>query len=598
LLVIFAVTAHLGCRNKSATFDEPYDLVAAWLHTFYGDFRCDPEDPPLWKYYAVVGRHAGDMAIDRQTSLWQEMLRKHASGWYYAIDTLYHTPQNNADDLIRSVRDRMIGVGVLLGILIAWWAWRLAGPLAALVALFAFCLDPNFLAHAPLIKNDVPLALALTALMAAVWLLGERATHLRIIGVILLTALAIVTKFSGFLALPILAAALLCRALLRRDWRIISWVARTRRQRILAAAAIVVATVPVTYAFIWASYDFTFSPTGDPASLVDPNDFVLQCAEGESIRDHGNPINVPVATLQGWVDQWHPSAAVRCSLWINRHHVLPQSWIMGFLYTYGTSISRPTFLCGEFSRAGWWYYFPLAMLFKTPVATLIGLSPVLVLWLRWRKILSADAAWPLCAAGVAPVLYLLAAMHTPLNLGLRHVLPVYPFLFILLGVMAARAWEWRRGPTAIVLCVLALALGMETFCAYPDFIPFFNVAAGGARGGLGLLSDSNVDWGQDLPALAAWQRQNPRCQLYLSYFGTADPCYYRIHYIEVPGDIFKHPDQTRPSGLPVFYAVSATNLQGTYLSQASNLNWLHDRQPVAILGGSIFIFDASSQPHR
>jgi len=209
LLVIFAVTAHLGCRNKSATFDEPYDLVAAWLHTFYGDFRCDPEDPPLWKYYAVVGRNAGDMAIDRQTSLWQEMLRKHASGWYYAIDTLYHTPQNNADDLIRSVRDRMIGVGVLLGILIAWWAWRLAGPLAALVALFAFCLDPNFLAHAPLIKNDVPLALALTALMAAVWLLGERATHLRIIGVILLTALAIVTKFSGFLALPILAAALL-----------------------------------------------------------------------------------------------------------------------------------------------------------------------------------------------------------------------------------------------------------------------------------------------------------------------------------------------------------------------------------------------------
>lgn len=598
LLVTFGVTAHLGCRDKCATFDEPYDLVSAWLHTFYGDFRCDSEDPPLWKYYAVVGRRAGDMAIDRHAPLWQAMLQKHAEGWYFANDTLYHTPRNNADALIGGARDRMIGVGVLLGVLIAWWAWRLAGALAAGVALFAFCLDPNFLAHSPLIKNDVPLALALTALMAAVWLLGERATLWRCVAVAFLTALAVASKFSGFLALPILAAALFCRAMIRRDWWVMSWVARTRRQRLLAAAAISTATIPICFGIVWACYDFAFSPTGNPQGLLNPNDIVLQCAEGESIRDHGNPITVSVAQLQGWVDQWRPGATVRGALWMNKHHLFPQSWIMGFLYTYGTSISRPTFLCGQFSRAGWWYYFPLAMLFKTPLATLIGLSPVLVLWLRWRTILSADAAWPLCAAAVAPLLFLAAAMHTPLNLGLRHVLPVYPYLFILLGVMASAAWQWRPRVTLAALGLLAAGLAVETFCAYPDFIPFFNVAAGGARGGLGLLSDSNVDWGQDLPDLAAWQRQNPNYQLYLSYFGSADPRYYHIHYIEVPGDIFPHPDQTTPSRLPPIYAVSATNLQGTYLPQASNLDWLRDRKPVAILGGSIYIFDAGPQLPR
>jgi hypothetical protein len=591
-LLLFAVTAHMGCRDKCATFDEPLDLVSAWLHTFSGDFRCDPEDPPLWKYYAVVGDRPGDLKTDRQTPLWQGMLRQHADGWYYCIDTLYQTPANNADLLIGRARDRMIGLGLLLGVLIAWWAWRLAGPVAAVVAAGAFCLDPNFLAHAPLIKNDVPLALALTALMAAVWLLGERATLSRCLAVALLTALAIASKFSGLLALPIVAVALLCRAAAGQDWRIIRWTARTRPRRLLAAGAILAATVCISYVTTWACYGFTFSPTGDPSRLLDPQDYLLQCAKGESIRAHGNPVDVSVGTLQQWVDQWHPGATVRIMLWLNKRHLLPQSWIMGFLYTYGTSVSRRTFLCGQFSREGWWYYFPLTMLFKTPLATLIGLSPVLVLCIRWRLFLRLGA-WPLCAAAVAPVLYFAAAMCTPLNLGLRHILPVYPYLFILLGVMAAFAARRRPGITALLVCILALGVAAETYCAYPDFIPFFNIAAGGSRGGLELLSDSNLDWGQDLPALAAWQRSHPDRQLLLSYFGSADPRYYGIHYIEIPGDIFPHPDQVAPSNFPRVYAISATNLQGTYLPDTLNLKWLHDRRPLAILGGSIYLFDAS-----
>jgi hypothetical protein len=597
LLFMFAALAHLGCRNKCATFDEPYDLVAAWLQTYQGDFRCDPEDPPLWKYFALIGSHADDLKLDRQSSWWPQMLRQHAAAWYYCIDMLYHTPGNDADALIGRARDRMIVLGMCLGALIGWWAWCLAGPVAGVVALGAFCLDPNFLAHAPLIKNDVPVALALAALMAAVWLLGERATLPRCAATVVLAALVVASKFSGLLALPILAAALLCRALSGHEWRIAAWTARTRRQRVAGAAAILAVTIPVTYALIWACYRFTFSPTGQTSQLLDPRDYELLCAQGESIRAHGNPVDVSIATLQQWVDQWHPSRIVRATLWANKHRLLPQSWIMGFLYTYGTSISRRTFLCGQFSREGWWYYFPLTMLFKTPLATLIALSPALALCLRWRPILSR-AGWPLCAAGVAPVIYLAAAMRTPLNLGLRHILPVYPYLFILLGVMAAMGWRRHRKITASVVCILGLGLGAETYCAFPDFIPFFNVAAGGSRGGLELLSDSNLDWGQDLPALAAWQQQHRDRQLYLSYFGSADPRYYGIHFIEMPGDILEHPDQTTPSDLPKIYAISATNLQGTYLPQTSNLQQFHDRKPVAILGGSIYIFDPSSKVQR
>jgi len=593
LLVVFAITARNAWRSKSPTFDEPTGLVAAWIQTHDGDCRCFPEDPPLFNYYVAAGTRAGDLKIDRESPLWPRMLREHSAGWDFCIDVLYHTPGNNPQGLIDRARVRMIVLGVLLGMLIAWWAWRLAGPLAALVALGAFCLDPNFLAHAPLIKNDVPVALALTALMAVIWLLGERATLPRCALVVLLTGVVLAIKYSGIVAIPILAVALLCRAMDGRGWQIAAWTARSRWQRLAVAGAIVAATIPLSYAVIWASYRFTFSPTGDPAHLFDPKQFELICAQGESIRAHGDPLDVSAETLRQWINQWQPSAVVVATRWANNHHLLPQGWLMGFLALYGSSIARRGYLCGQLGMTGWWYYFPLAMLFKTPLATLIALSPAVVLCLRWRQILLRPGSWwPLCAVAVAPVIYLAVAMRSPLNLGLRHILPVYPYLFILLGVMAAAgAKRWPR-TLATVVCVLALGLALETYCAYPDFIPFFNVAAGGARGGLELLSDSNLDWGQDLPALAAWQHRHPDRQLYLSYFGTADPRYYGIHYVEIPGQTPAHPDQTAPGPAPKVYAISATTLQGTYLelSQTNQLKWYRNHDPAAVLGGSIFIF--------
>lgn len=592
LLLCFALVGHHAWQHKSATFDEPTGLVAAWLATHDGDCRCFPEDPPLFNYYVAAGTRAEDLKLDRRSSRWDRMLREHSAAWDYCIDALYDTPGNNPDLLIGHARDRMIFLGILLGALIAWWAWRLAGPLAAVVALFAYCLDPNFLAHAPLVKNDVPLALALMALMAAVWLLGERATWPRCAAVVLLAAIIPAIKYSGFLAIAILCVALLCRALMGQDWRILSWTARTRRWRLLAAAIIVAATVPASYLIIWAGYRFTFSPTGDPARLFDPRQFELICAQGETIRAHGDPLDVSADTLRDWVSHWQPGALVRATRWAGAHHFLPQGWLMGWLTLYGASITRRSFLCGQLSMTGWWYYFPLAMLFKTPLATLIGLSPAAVLCLRWKQIMLRGGGWPLWAAAVAPVIYLVAAMASPLDLGLRHVLAVYPYLFILLGVMAAMAARRYRRASAVVICLLGLGLAAETYCAYPDFIPFFNAAAGGARGGLELLSDSNLDWGQDLPALAAWQRQHEDRQLYLSYFGAADPRYYRIHFIEIPGTLPAHPDETTPRRLPKAYAISATTLQGTYLdlSQTDQLKWYRTHQPTAVLGGSIYVY--------
>jgi hypothetical protein len=596
MLATFAFTSRLAWSHKSATCDEPLHFVGAWLQTHYGDFRCNPEDPPLWKYFVAAGTDVHDMHIPQVSPVPVK----------FAADTLYHEPANNADALISAGRDRMIWFGIALGIVIAWWAWRLAGPVAATVATTAFSLDPNFLAHASLIKNDVPITLLFLAIMAAVWLLGERATLVRWIALSLILGAALSTKFSGFLAIPMLAVALILRSISSDPWRILRWTARTRWRRFAAALAMGFAALIVSYIFLWACYDFRFHPTTDPNIRLQLTSASNLWADRKVIVDHGVPETIPVGVKAKWLADWRPDRFIRSMYWISRHHLMPEAWISGFIYTAATSLLRSTFLLGQTDVRGWWYYFPLAMAFKTPLATLAALAMAMVVLLAWiirrgwkfiREI-AARNYWPLCAALVAPILYMISAMRTHLNIGVRHVFPVYPFLFILLGVVAAGLWRFRPRATGCVLAILLAGLAMETFKAYPDFIPFFNIAAGGSRGGLRLLSDSNIDWGQELPDLADWAAAHPDRQIFLSYFGTPDPQYYGIHYTDIPGSFGLYKADTQPSNpsfgnLKPVYVLSACSLQETYVDP--QYRPIYDRfrkqQPIAVLGGCLYIYD-------
>src|ERR1700728_4879287 len=97
---------------------------------------------------------------------------------------------------------------------------------------------------------------------------------------------------------------------------------------------------------------------------------------------------------------------------------------------------------------------------------------------------------------------------------------------------------WRAGQ-------LAIGLITETAHAYPNYIPFFNIFCGGPRGGIRLLSESNIDWGQDLPRLAKWQSEHRDRPIYLLYWGSGDPQYYGISYVNLP-ESTAPPDLAKP----------------------------------------------------
>jgi hypothetical protein len=597
LLGTFATTSWFAWLHKCATFDESGHLVSAWLQTHDGDFRCDPENLVLWKYYLALGTREQDLKLDRGSDQFKAML-SNGDSHSYVQPAFYQTPGNDADALIRAGRARMLVLGVLLGALVAWWAWCLRGPLAALIATAAFCLDPNFLAHSPLIKNDVTITLLFFALAAAVWIAGERATLGRCLAVALLLGAAINTKFSGLFGAAILGLMLLARALSAQPWTMLQWTARNLRQRLAVAAAIFAFAILISYPITWACYGFRYRVA--PGQDFALNDALALCATDQTIRDHKIAWEIPRQQVLHWAKQWQPDLVVRTAVAAFNHRLLPQAFVRGFICTYGSSAYRASFLCGRRSLLGWWYYFPLAFVFKTPLATLIALALATAGWLgtcrsRLRRLGQATASprwWPFWAAVITPVFYMATVMPSHVDLGLRYIFPVYPFLFVFLGVAAADAFARIPRIAAWIVPILALGLAVETFFAYPDFLPFFNVAAGGAGGGVRLLSDSNLDWGQDLPALHDWQKDHPDQQLLLCYFGSADPRYYGIHYLGLPGSLAQ-PDQLQLTGQPRVFAISATHLQGTYLATALRNEYDKHRQrrPIAVLGGSIYLYD-------
>jgi hypothetical protein len=258
---------------------------------------------------------------------------------------------------------------------------------------------------------------------------------------------------------------------------------------------------------------------------------------------------------------------------------------------------HPAYFLGRTSRTGWLAYFPVALLVKAPLGTLgltalaLGVGAAAIrraglraLWTSWAP--------PFALPGGVYMVYTVAA---GVNIGLRYWLPLVPVLFIGIGVVLARTRKrWIGAATAVLIVVNVASVSR----AWPDYLAYFNEAAGGPAHGDRYLSDSNLDWGQDLERLARVLAEHRIDTVTLAYFGAAPPAHYGIRY-EALYDVFRHedPDAGPPLPTPDYLAVSVTLLTGQYLR---GLEWLRDRVPALRAGWSIRVYDLSrdADAHR
>jgi hypothetical protein len=561
LLAFFASLAWTAILGKCATYDEPVHALASWLVLHHGDYRIDAENPPLWQHWAGLGNRADALPFDLNGHAFSQILHVDQDLRYeFTSHQLYQTPGVDGEKFIRHSRAMMLMIGVMLGGLIAWSSWRIAGSVAAIGATAFYALDPNFLGHAALVKNDVSLAAAMLWISIAIWLLGERITWLRAANAALSVGATVTIKFNGLIAPFIVAVMLIGRAMMPLPWTCLQSALKCKLSKSTAALILLLGCAATSYLMIWACYHFRFDPASEPGVPLE-HTMVYNRAMFQGQRDS------PIFELVDWA---------------GNEHLLPQAFAEGLLYQYVFSHSRPGFLCGEMRDKGWWSYYPLAMLFKTPVGTqaAIWLAMGTALYLLCRNPPGTATIWLMSCITIPAASLLLMSMASNVNVGLRHIFSFYPPMYVGVGIVAAKVWPrattWQRWIMLLPVGMLAV----ESIAAFPNYIDYFNFPCGGSRGGIELLGDSNLDWGQDLPLLARWQAEHSDRQLYLLYFGMAQPEFFHIKTT---------PDLSHANVL----AVSATDLQAVSAKPATRrrIEYIRSLHPLAVLGGTIYLYD-------
>ncbi len=273
-----------------------------------------------------------------------------------------------------------------------------------------------------------------------------------------------------------------------------------------------------------------------------------------------------------------PAAALVVGASYNFTFDLGRYW-HGFRSLYGDLASNyHYYLLGDISTTAFPHYHVVAFLVKTPLPILALLGWALVRAVRDARLRDAVVPFLIPAAVVFA-----ASLFDRANFGVRRVLPAFPFLFAVAGAAATGAS--RRG--AAVAAALGVWCAVEVARIHPHELSYFHDLAGGPERAPFLLDDSNVDWGQDLPALAAWQRAHPEARpLRISYFGTAEPAAYGVDAEPMTREEIASPR-------PGWYAISVHRL--VYFRKLALLgeapaDWLTAYRPVDRAGWSIRIY--------
>ena len=551
-LVLLAALGHSllslrAMREKSTTADEMAHITGGYTFNHWNDYRMHPENgllPQRWQALplAFAEVHYPDLAGRdwRESNVW---MTGHA--FFYDLG-------NNHEWFLFAARamNSLFGAGVVL--LVAAWAryfygWAGVGPAVILCAL---C--PTMLAHSAIATSDMAMAFFLLACVSTYWWhLHDGRRRILLLSIVTF-ALACVAKYTAVLLLPLLGLMALIRSAGATPLTLAGRTFRTRPGRLGAIAGSTLIHGLAAVFVIWAFCGFRYAAFNPalPAGTYDP----------------GWPY---VLSIGGWKAQ----VIDLCRTW----HLLPEGYLYGFSFVLKFAEARGAFLDGEYSLFGWVSFFPKAFLYKTPPALLVALAAsagLAALWVREKGFAALRA--PLYRT--APLWLLFAvywgiSLPSHLNIGHRHILPTYPVLYIFCGALGwatLRSVRLSRGSgLAVGAGVLALLSWQAATAAgiYPHYLAYFSPVIGGPAEGYKHLADSSLDWGQDLPGLKHWLETNrrPHEPVYLSYFGTGEPDYYRIEAVRMPMIHAFRRDRPMYWLEPGLYVLSATMLQHVYM---------------------------------
>jgi hypothetical protein len=541
-------------RGDSLSADEPVHILSGWFEVAGRNAIVNMEHPPVAKMLAGLAL--------RTLPLPPPPVNVPMGTHLYDFGHAFLFENRVGPDTIASVaRAPFLGVLALLLVLVFAVAASRYGAAAALFAVALVALDPNFVAHAGVVHTDVPAAVAFLATVLAWEHAERRPTPLRLLAAAVVLGLALATKFSTILLLPILLVQSLIAA--RRE---------PRPGRAAAGAAGRLAVVAIAALLVVLSVYWPVTSRTDP--------------------DYQRGVIHEMVALRGAP---HLSAAIESLVAVSRplaHYVgglasvLRQSAVGGGM----------NYLCGRISVHGFPSYFFVAFALKSTLAFLAVTILAAVFFFRRPSEFREESRLFLLPVAVI----FLASIGSAYNIGIRHMLPVYPFLALAGAAVFARLSGspagQRRGPApaAVVLALLPLLSAWELLRIHPHELSYFNALSGGPERGGRILSDSNVDWGLDLKRLASELSRRRVTDPTIVYFGGDDVLY----RTGVP-DFLAEP-RVRGSlvAISAFYLAVGPELQEYYGAHAlaAALRRLRTDvttrgRPVGRVGYSIYLFE-------
>lgn len=581
LLVFMLARMVSSALVESPTTDEPANIPSGYVYLLRGDY-IDGTHPPLLRYWVSLPLWILQPDDFPENPAWYKNWRAYGRLFLY---------KNRVDsaDLIFWPRLMVMLLTLGLGLLIGHWAKERNGTWAGVLAVALFSLDPNFLAHGHYVTTDVAVTLAVFGAIYLFWKYIEVPSWPRLIAAALVFACALITKFSAMLLAPsLLVIAGLLTWLRRRNAPLEEpWFAP--RKFWVSASTYVVVTILV----ILAVYRFE-------VRTISQDEQLREARWIEPVYNIFKRVAPEIGTTPEKVVSFRiPAYNFIKGLSLQVFHSLAQNtWLGGESYQYAL---------GRYSKNGWWWYFPVAFAVKTPLLLMVALLIAAILGVMGTR-RPLDSGWPVPTRWIpsdvkrheefifliVPVCVFMGTyMASTINIGHRYLLPLYPFLFVLASRVAA---PWAKIKTPLlhlyvsIGCVLAAL--PSSLLIHPHYVSYFNELVGPSNG-YKYLSDSNVDWGQDLLQLKRYidkkQAESGYDTVYVSTFGSIQPEDLGILYQPIPKDY-------RPMDPQFMVAISVNDLlaiskrypKGAYL-------WLRDEAPVDRIGYSIWIYELANQ---
>jgi hypothetical protein len=548
LLAILVFQLVYASRANSVTWDEGHHLFDGYNILTQHDYGLNPEVPPLVKMVAAIPL--------LRMPLYVPPLQGRAEQTEAFLDGKDFLFRNDANTVLFRARMAcaLFMVGLAVGVLVA--GWEMFGAVAGLIGLALLVFDPNFLAHGALVTTDAAISCCVFWALYLAYRYAKRPSVWRLVLVGLVSGLAMVTKFTGLLVLPCLLVLVVAELLSARDWKLFG-------RRVVALLVVSAIALGV----IWSFYGFRYSAR--PAGRVLHPVLAVYLTQVPSAAD---------ARHLGMMARWH---------------VLPEAYIYGLANTKITEFADTSYFFGRVYRHGIWPYFPAAIAIKSTLPFLLLMAAVLVLLVSRRMKLRREIVF----LGVLPVVYLAVAMHSTMDIGFRHVLPIYGFLYVL-GAGAAVClvrlnWRWSFGVGALLVWQMVTCVRVA-----PAYMAYGNEAWGGPGAVHKYLSDANDDWGQQLNAVRryldgrgvknCWFAYFPDVVVDMTYYGVPCkrlPTQETLYWIKLPMDV--------PPEIDGPVLISDSDLEGIELGEGKLNPYEEFRhiRPTALIDGGVWVFD-------